>query len=96
MILDLRGISSLADYFLICNGSSIPHIKAIARDIRQKTGEEIGEMPRSSEGDAQSQWLVMDYVDVIVHIFQEDKRHFYALEDLWSDAPRVDFEAEKE
>ncbi|MDF1816340.1 MAG: RsfS/YbeB/iojap family protein, partial [Verrucomicrobiales bacterium] len=50
------------------------------------------ESPRSAEGDAESQWLVIDYVDVIVHIFHKDKRDVYSLEDLWSDAPRVEYD----
>tara|TARA_R110002096_G_scaffold27577_14_gene84216 strand:+ start:3495 stop:3878 length:384 start_codon:yes stop_codon:yes gene_type:complete len=92
VILDLRGISSLADYFVICSGTSVPHLKAVSRDIRHKTENEIKEAPRSSEGEASSLWLVLDYVDVVVHIFHEDRRYVYALEDLWSEAPRVDLD----
>ena len=91
-VLDLRGISSLADFFVICSATSLPHLKAVSRDVRHNTKEETGEGPRSSEGEASSQWLVLDYVDVVVHIFHEEKRDFYALEDLWSDAPRVELE----
>lgn len=90
VILDLRGISTLADYFVICTATSVPHLKAVSRDIRNKTEEELGEKPRSAEGEASSLWLVIDYVDVVVHIFHQDKRDVYSLEDLWSDAPRVD------
>lgn len=90
VVLDLRGISTLADYFVICTATSLPHLKAVNRDIRLKTEENIGEKPRSSEGDADSMWLVIDYVDVVVHVFHEEKRELYALEDLWGDAPRVD------
>lgn len=92
VILDLRGLSSLADYFVICTATSLPHLKAVSRDIRHKTEEEIGEAPRTSEGEASSMWLVIDYVDVVVHIFHEEKRDFYALEELWSDAPRVELD----
>ncbi len=92
IILDLRGISTLADYFVICTATSLPHLKAVNRDIRLKTEEEIGEKPRSSEGDVSSMWLVIDYVDVVVHVFHEEKRYLYALEDLWSDAPRVELD----
>lgn len=92
VILDLQGISTLADYFVICTATSLPHLKAVNREIRGKTEETIGESPRSSEGDADSMWLVIDYVDVVVHIFHEEKRSLYALEDLWSDAPRVELE----
>jgi ribosome-associated protein len=93
VVLDLRGISSLADYFVICTATSLPHLKAVSRDVRIKTEEEIGEKPRSADGEATSMWLVIDYVDVVVHIFHEEKRTLYALEDLWSDAPRVELES---
>ena len=92
VVLDLRGISTIADFFVICTGTSTPHLKAILRDVRAKTEESIGEKPRSSEGDAESQWLVIDYVDVIVHIFHQEKRHLYSLEDLWSDAPKLELD----
>ncbi|MDF1753028.1 MAG: ribosome silencing factor [Verrucomicrobiales bacterium] len=92
VVLDLRGISTIADYFVIGTGTSTPHLKAILRDVRKNTAEAIGEEPRSSEGNAESQWLVIDYVDVIVHIFHKDIRDVYALEDLWSDAPRVEYD----
>lgn len=88
-MLDLRGISNLADFFVICTATSIPHLKAVSRDIRAKTEEEIGEKPRSSEGDASSLWIVIDYVDVVVHVFHAELRDVYCLEDLWSDAPQV-------
>ncbi len=89
VILDLQGISTIADYFVICSGTSIPHLKAVSREIREKTVEEIGEKPRSSDGEARSMWMVIDYVDVVVHILHEETRELYALEDLWGDAPRV-------
>ncbi|NNE91520.1 MAG: ribosome silencing factor [Verrucomicrobiales bacterium] len=92
VVLDLRGISTIADYFLICTGTSMPHLKAIRRDISEKVEEEIGERPRSVDGKADSLWMVLDYVDVVVHIFHKDTRSVYALEDLWSDAPRVDYD----
>ena len=89
VVLDLRGISSIADYFVICTATSVPHLKAVNRDIRAKTEDALGEKPRSGEGDPASLWMVIDYVDVIVHIFHSQTRDVYSLEDLWSDAPRV-------
>ncbi len=89
MVLDLRGISSIADYFVICTATSVPHLKAVNREIRRGTEEELGEKARSGEGEASSLWIIIDYVDVVVHIFSEEKREQYALENLWSDAPRV-------
>ena len=92
VVLDLRGISTISDFFVICTGTSTPHLKAILREVRRNTEEELSEKPRSTEGDAESQWLVLDYVDVIVHIFHQDKREVYSLEDLWSDAPKLELD----
>ncbi len=89
MVLDLRGISSIADYFVVCTATSVPHLKATNREIRSGVEKDLDEKPRSGEGDASSLWVVIDYVDVVVHIFHEEKRELYAIEDLWSDAPRV-------
>lgn len=89
VVLDLRGISNLTDFFVVCTATSVPHLKAVAREIRQHTEEDLGEVPRSSEGDATSLWVVMDYVDVVVHIFHSELRDVYCLEDLWSDAPQL-------
>jgi ribosome-associated protein len=89
VVLDLRGISTITDYFVICTGTSIPHLRAIHREIAERLQETEGVRPHSADGQAESQWLVLDYGDVIAHVFHHDKRPFYALEDLWSDAPRV-------
>lgn len=92
IVLDLRGLSSITDFFVICTGTSTPHLKAIRRDVSRNVEEELGEKARSVEGDAESQWLVIDFVDVIVHVFHDDKREIYGLENLWKDAPRVDLD----
>jgi ribosome-associated protein len=89
VILDLRGISSFTDFFVIGSGTSEPHLKAIVNGIREGVREQAGISPLASEGSLISQWLVMDYSDVLVHIFHDRKREFYALENLWSDAPRL-------
>ena len=89
-VLDLRGISSLADFFVICSATSLPHLKAVSRDVRHITMEDTGDSPRSEEGEAASIWFGFDFVDVVVIFFKEEKRDFYALEDLWADAPRVE------
>jgi ribosome-associated protein len=89
VVLDLRGISSFTDFFVICSGTSEPHLKAINTGIREGLREHSQISPINSEGTVASQWLVMDYSDVLVHIFLEKKREFYALENLWSDAPRL-------
>jgi len=92
VVLDLRGISSLADFFVVATATSAPHLKAVSREVRHKVEETLGEKPRSSEGEAASLWLVLDYVDVVVHILHSEKRALYALEDLWSDAARVELD----
>jgi ribosome-associated protein len=90
VVLDLRGISSFTDFFVICSATSEPHLKAINSGIREGIREHSRISPLASEGSIASQWLVMDYSDVLVHIFLQKKREFYALESLWSDAPRLD------
>ena len=88
-MLDLRGISTLTDFFVICSGSSEPHLKAIAGEIETKLREDYDTRPAAVDGFPASQWIVLDYLQVIVHVLHRDKRDFYSLEDLWSDAPRL-------
>ena len=89
LILDLRGISSVADFFLICNGRSEPQLKAIAEAIAERLRAD-GVRPIGKDGFPASRWVVMDYGAVLVHIFHPEVRHHYALEQLWGDAKRVD------
>ena len=93
MVLDLQGISSFTDYFVICSGTSEPHLKAISGEIEERLKNEHGVKPVSVDGFPASQWIVLDYLQVIVHVFRQEKREFYSLEDLWSDAPRVAWES---
>jgi len=89
VLLDLRGVSSICDYFLICTGSVEPHLKAIASSI--ETGvKELGYRARGRDGVTGSHWMVLDYSDVLVHIFRRDTRTRYALEQLWGDAKQVE------
>ena len=87
--IDLRGISSFTDFFVICSGTSEPHLKAIAGEIETRLKVDDKVAPAAVDGYPLSQWIVIDYSDVVVHIFHEQKRAFYSLEDLWSDAPRL-------
>ena len=91
--LDLRGISSFTDFFVICSGTSEPHLKAILNELRDKLKTEHGLRPLAVDGFPMSQWVVADYADVVVHIFHTDKRAYYSLEDLWGDAPRLALKA---
>ena len=95
MVLDLQGISSFTDYFVICSGTSEPHLKAIAGEIEDRLKQDNGVRAVSVDGFPASQWIVLDYLQVIVHVFRQEKREFYSLEDLWSDAPRVAWESGK-
>jgi len=87
MILDLRGLSDITDFFVLCNGLSTPQLKAIATHIKQ-SAKESGKVPIGREGDFGGAWVVLDFGDVVVHIFKPDAREFYCLEDYWNDAPR--------
>jgi ribosome-associated protein len=89
MAIDLRGISTFTDFFVICSGTSEPHLKAIAGELRDRLKDDHGIKPFAVDGFPTSQWIVADYSGVIVHIFHHEKRSFYSLEDLWGDAPRL-------
>jgi ribosome-associated protein len=89
VILDLQGISTFTDFFVISSGTSEPHLKAIAGEIEGRLKTDHGVRPGSIDGFPASQWIVLDYMQVIVHVFHHEKREFYSLEDLWGDAPRL-------
>lgn len=88
LILDLRGISTVADYFLLCTGNSEPHLKAIADEITRRLRDH-GIRPRGQNGLPPSRWIVLDYGSVLIHVFHPELRERYALEQLWGDAKRV-------
>lgn len=86
--LDLTGFDgAITDAFVVCNAESTTQVAAIADGIEEKVLELLGEKPRRVEGMQNAVWVVVDYVDVMVHIFQTDARSFYKLEELWADAP---------
>ena len=85
----MRGISTFTDFFVISSGTSEPHLKAIAGEIETRLREDYDVRPAAVDGFPASQWIVLDYLQVIVHVFHRDKREFYSLEDLWSDAPQL-------
>ena len=89
VILDLRKISSITDYFVICTGTSEPHLRAIVDEIQEHLREEYQLTARGTDGGINTNWVVMDYFDVIVHVMRADVRELYNLEDLWGDAPQV-------
>jgi len=81
---------------VICSGTSEPHLKAIAAEIEERLRDEHGVRAVSVDGFPESQWIVLDYLQVIVHVFRREKREFYSLEDLWGDAPRLAWEPAEE
>ncbi|HVE15356.1 MAG TPA: ribosome silencing factor [Chthoniobacterales bacterium] len=91
-IIDLRGISDFTDFFIVCSGTSDPQLKAISSAVRTKVREDFNRGALSEDGAATSRWVVIDFAQVIVHVFHHEARSFYMLEDLWGDAPRIPFE----
>lgn len=89
VVLDVREISSITDYFVIATGTSEPHLRAIVDEVKDKLQEDYGLKPRATDGTLQTSWIVLDYFDVIVHVMRADVRQHYDLEGLWSDAPRI-------
>ncbi|OGK78457.1 MAG: ribosome silencing factor, partial [Candidatus Rokubacteria bacterium GWA2_73_35] len=90
-VLDVRGISSVTDYFLVCSGRSTTHVETIVDAVRAELRTE-GVRPLHAEGVAESGWVLLDYGDVLVHVFLEETRVYYALERLWGDAPAVELD----
>ncbi len=88
VVMDMRQVSRVADYFVLCTGQSDLQIRAIAEAIEERLEQHCQERPWHVEGREHLQWVVLDYVDVVVHIFTPEKRAFYALERLWGDAPQ--------
>ena len=86
VVMDVRGISGVADLFVICTGDSDVQIKAIAESVRDEIRTKYKEKPWHIEGLDHLKWVLLDYVDVVVHVFAEDRRTFYDLERLWGDA----------
>jgi ribosome-associated protein len=91
-VLDLREVTSFADYFVIASGANSRQIQAIADEIHQRL-KKLGEMPNSMEGYDNADWILMDYGDYLVHIFSDKARLYYDLERLWRDAKTVDLAA---
>jgi ribosome-associated protein len=85
--LDLRSVnSSVADYFVICHADSATQVKAIANSVEEEIYKAVQQDPWRKEGLEYGEWILLDYVDVVIHIFRTDKREFYGVEDLWGDA----------
>jgi ribosome-associated protein len=87
VVLNLKDLkNAVADYFIICSASSDTQLDAIARSVEEEVEKLTGQNPWQTEGRMNREWVLLDYVDVVVHVFLRDRRQFYALEELWGDA----------
>jgi ribosome-associated protein len=89
--LDLRGVAGYTDFFLVCSGNTDRQTKAIHDGVHLGMKNEHGILPRRVEGVGESRWILMDYLDVVVHVFTPETRDFYRLEQLWGDVPRREY-----
>lgn len=93
VLLNLKNVkNAIADYFVICSGSSNTQIDAISDSIDEQVHKEMQQSPWHREGTEGKQWILLDYVDVVAHVFNQESREFYNLEDLWGDAVKTDYE----
>jgi len=93
-VLDLRGVSSYTDFFVLGSGNTDRQTKAIHDAVHEGLKKDHGLLPRRVEGVGEARWILMDYFDIVVHIFVPEVRDFYRLEQLWGDVPRLDVELE--
>lgn len=91
VVLDLRGVSPVCDFFVLGNGTSDRQMRAVTDEIREMAKAQ-GEKPYSTGGYEEGTWIVADYVDVVIHLFNEEQRAYYDLDSLWGDSPRVSWE----
>lgn len=97
VVLNLKELkNAVADYFIICSAGSDTQLDAVARSVEEEVEKVTGQNPWQSEGRTTGEWVLIDYVDVVVHVFLRDRRQFYALEELWGDADIRYIEAEPE
>jgi ribosome-associated protein len=95
VLLDLRKIpEAVADFFLVCEATTNVQVRAIAHNVEDEVKKEIGEIPYRHEGHQNMQWVLIDYVNIVVHVFQPEQRKFYRLEEMWSDAEATEYEDE--
>ncbi len=88
-VLSLEGLTTIADYFVICSGGSSTQVKAISDEVEEKL-KEIEIMPYGKEGFSMADWILLDYSDVVLHVFTPESREFFNIEKLWADAKEVD------
>lgn len=93
VMMDLQGVKgAVVDFFVICSGNSETHVEALKDSVEEYVFKKLGQLPWKKEGLQHKEWILLDYVDVVVHIFQPHRRDFYGLEELWGDARFVVYE----
>ena len=90
VLLDMRGLVSYTDHLVICSGQTPRQTKAIAQEVRRRLKEDLGIIARRVEGEREGEWILVDFLDIVLHCFTSEARDFYRLERLWREAPRVD------
>ena len=93
VLLSLKGVSDMTDYFLIASGTSDTHVRALGNAVMEDMKKETGQVAHHSEGLSQGRWVLLDYVDFVVHVFHPTLRNFYQIERLWADAEVIPLEA---
>ena len=91
MVLDVGDIISITDYFVIASAGNTRQARTIVETVEQAMREQAGAKPRAEEGRADGSWVLLDYGDIVVHVFLEETREYYGLDRLWADAPRLDW-----
>lgn len=95
VLLDVRELTTLTDYFVVCHGTSETQIRALANSVMGKVKETLGENAWKQEGLDARRWIILDYVNVVVHIFSEEKRNYYGIERMWNDAVMTEIKDEE-
>lgn len=95
MVLDVSSLLVITDHFVICTGNTDRQVKAIAQEVERKLAQDLSIKPFRREGEREGRWVLLDYVDFVVHVFHKEDRDYYDLERLWSDAPRVEVPNER-
>lgn len=94
-VLDLRSLeNAVCEHFVVCHGTSSTHASSLAHAVQKEVKEVFGTKPWKKEGFGNNSWVILDYSSVVVHVFLEETRHFYNIEDLWADAEITEFETE--
>lgn len=95
VILEVRELLPVCDYFIVATGRNMQHLDALSREVEEMMSSESGFQCVGQEGSEEGLWILMDYGSIIVHLFQEHVREYYRIEGLWADAPRIDYQTDE-